>query len=174
MNRLTVKSWYLNSWETLHHSNGLTKRIALYTPEMDGQDSVWCLRRREELGIEGIDDIAKIAMYVGAYSTLWIGTLDGILAPMDIPPEGWSFESGEIVEPSWFWQWHPSDKSAKRLLANLSETNSLEVENPSQVFKTLVPFNSQEKRGVVSSIQAIDLVSLPDLIRPGIDFVFEY
>lgn len=99
---------------------------------------------------------------IGPYFTLWIGDLDGQVAPMDVAPTGWTYPNGENLEKSWFWQWFPSEFSQKKLLENAKNTNPL---IPPKYFKTLVPMKMEEKHGEIQQIQAIPVMRLPAIMK---------
>lgn len=97
---------------------------------------------------------------IGPYCRLWVGDLDGIVAPKDVPPQGWTYPNGEPVEDSWFWDWYPSETSVKKLMAEMHKSNPLEA---GVRLKALVPFQLNRKHGVVTGVEAIPVMRLPDL-----------
>lgn len=169
MRRIKICRWYLDQQLRIYHPAGVNKTVIRYTPSIDYEDLAWCDRRKSELGVEGTDDIAKIALYAGAYSRLWIGPLDGTIAPMDVQPEGWTYASGDPLEPSWWWQWYPSDTARKLIMGDLSERNPLEV----KTFKHIAPIQLQKESGPLTDVQAIDVIRLPGLFKNGVPFIFE-
>ena len=169
MKRIKICNWYHDQQLRILHPAGLDKTVIRYTPSIDYTDLAWCDRRKEELGLEGTEDIATIALYAGTHSRLWVGPLDGIIAPMDVQPEGWTYPSGDPLEPSWWWQWHPSDAAKELIMGDLSERNPLEV----KTFKHLAPMGLQKKSGTITDVQAINIIRLPGLIKNGTPYIFE-
>lgn len=104
---------------------------------------------------------------IGSYKRLWIGDLDGIIAPMDVQPEGWTYPNGESLEPSWFWQWHPSEISHSKLLQDSKKTNIFDfTENIDKGrFKSLVPMKFHEKYGEIQTIGAFPVMRLPAIMK---------
>lgn len=170
--RILVKHWY-------HHSSldlccgSLKKSVPLYTPAYDFDDALAVKKLCLIKGLDkGIDDLAKVALVAGAYSRLWVGSLDGTLVPMDRPPTGWTYPNGEPVEPSWFWQWKPSEASEQTLLTELADPNPLR--EAKGVLKTLMPHNKARDYGDILAIEAIDLVRLVGMVKTNIPWLFEF
>ena len=108
-------------------------------------------------------------MAIGPYSRLWIGDLDGVITPKDVQPEGWTYPSGEPIEPSWFWEWHPSEFTQGKLLKDLTKVNPLGEQGR---LKSLVPMNLNDKYGKIESVEAIPVMRLPQLFR-NCQWIFE-
>ncbi len=167
MERIQVDRWISDRSFHLLHVSGVSKSVTTYYPSMNFDAAVWVAEKSEELGLTGIPDLVTIALCVGAYSRLWVGELEGTIAPMDVAPEGWMYPSLKAAESSWFWQWTPSQRSEEILLSELEDSN------PLNSFKNLVPFQLQRKHGAIAQINAIDLIRLPDIVRSGVPFLFE-
>ena len=169
--RLQVDRWMSDRCFELVHPTGARKSVTTYLPSMDFDAAIWVANKAEELGLKGSPDLITLASCVGAYARLWVGDLDGIIAPMDRAPEGWSYPNHEPIESAWFWQWIPTAQSEKILLHEMEDADPLTSE-PSR-FKSLVPFQLQRKHGAIAQVTGIDLIRLPDLVRPGVPFLFE-
>jgi hypothetical protein len=122
--------------------------------------------------------LAHILRVVGSHATLWIGTFQGIVAPMDVQPTGWTYPSGKAFEPENFWQWVPDSRSERELI---SESNAFLID-PMQplfgsnggVFKSLVPYQLAERQGKTLAVDAIPIQRLASIVRKDIDWVFEF
>lgn len=172
IHRITVKSWYNHDQITLY--NGLLKKESIrYTPQYDFQDSLLVRKLSEAKGCDrGMPDLAKVLLVAGSYATAWVGDLEGVIVPMDVQPEGWTYASGEPVEPSWFWQWVPSERARKVLQGELSDDNPFTA-SPAH-FKRLSPYATARSYGAVTEIQGVDIFALVGMIKQDVPWVFEF
>jgi hypothetical protein len=132
------------------------------------------LEQLHDLEIESAHPkLSEILRAVGSHATLWIGDWQGTIAPMDIPPEGWTYPSGRPLEPEWWWQWFPSDRAeseAKECL-NMNPIDAWSVNSP---LKFGIPFQMQRNLGDVQEINAIPMMRLPDLVKKEVLWTFEF
>lgn len=171
IHRIKVEKWISDLRFELRHPSGTRKAVTTYLPLMEFENSVWAAKKCDELGLPGTPDLIKIALCAGPHSRLWIGDLDGIIAPMDVLPKGWTYPSSEPVESSWFWQWTPSPTAEKILMQELEDVQPLSAQ-PKHL-KSLAPFQLRRKHGAIAQVNAIDLIRLPDIFSPKVDFIFE-
>lgn len=155
----------------LRHPSGKGKRITTWFASINLDDSRWVEGKIAQPGFACGCDLIKIAHACGSHARLWIGNLDGIIAPMDVPPQDWFYPSGIPVEPEFFWQWTPSDTAQTLLEEEIRSENPL-TDSPSHL-KRLVPCQMERKHGAIAQVNAIDLVRLPDLFRRDVGFLFE-
>lgn len=117
----------------------------------------------------------QVLRLVRCYATLWIGTWQGTIAPMDRQPQGWTYPSGQPLEPEWWWQWHPSSQTEAEALTLLN-TNGFEAweRSESTPLKAGIPFQMQRNLGEVQAVNAISVQRLPDLMRKDAPWIFEF
>ena len=110
-----------------------------------------------------LDEILRL---VGSHATLWIGSWQGTLSPMDVQPQGWTYPSGKPIEPEWFWQWHPVEHVAQAAvtLLNADPISAWEATETTPL-KAGVPSQMQRALGEVQAVDAIPVQRLPDLMR---------
>jgi hypothetical protein len=119
-----------------------------------------------------LNDVLQV---VGSHATLWLGDWQGIVVPMDVPPQGWTYPSGRALEPEWWWQWHPCDRSAKKIVQALNAAPVEAWESARSIpFKSGIAFQSQRNQGNVLSVEAIPMQRLPGLVRKDVPWVFEF
>jgi hypothetical protein len=132
----------------------------------------------EELEILSEPRIIDVLRVTGSHATLWIDTCKGLVAPMDVQPEGWSWdtEGEKLVPPEFFWQWTPDMDSAQRLTdaANRFSEEPDSIFATESVFKQLVPFSFTLSYEAVQNIEGIPIQRLADLVRKEINWVFEF
>lgn len=172
IHRIQVNSWHNHGWLKLHNGCA-TRRVIQYMPQYELGDSVLVRKLARQKNCDrGMDDLAKVALVAGPYATLWVGDLEGKIVPPDVEPEGWTYANGEPVEPSWFWQWIPSDAADKALTEDLFDTNPLKGEP--KYFKSLVPYGVQRGYSEVTQIEGIDLTRLVGMVRGDLPWIFEF
>lgn len=170
MIRIQIDKWVSEPSFYLRHDSGPPRLVTPFEAVMEFESSMWVHQKALEMELRGVCDLIKIATCMGSHSTLWVGALDGILAPMDAQPQGWMYPNGGPVEPAWFWQWTPSERSQDALVRELESRNPLE-DKPTHL-KNLVPYQLSRTHGAIAQVQAIDLRRLPHLVRVGVPFVF--
>ena len=70
------------------------------------------------------------------------------------------------MEPSWFWDWYPSEYAQKKLSADIQKINTFEDGAGAQVrLKALVPMQLKRKHGEIESVGAVPVMRLPALFR---------
>jgi hypothetical protein len=124
-------------------------------------------------GCERPTTLGNVLRCVGSHSKLWIENWEGTIAPMDTPPEGWCYGNGKPVEQEWFWLWYPTTETAQKM-TDLLNGDALELYGSNMPWKALVPFQSQRSMGQVSTIEAIPISRLPDLVKKDAEWVFEF
>lgn len=172
IHRICVESWYYQ--DRLRLWNGDARKLVIqYMPKYEPEDRLLVQKLSRQRNLErGIDDLAKLALVAGPYATLWAGDMEGKIVPMDVEPQGWTYANGEPVEPSWFWQWHPSDATKAAMLQDLKATNPLS--STTSIFKSLAPRLMCGRHGAVTDIQAIDVAQLPNIVKSGTPYIFEF
>ena len=121
-------------------------------------------------GFVHLDDVLKLA---GSHSTLWIGDWQGTIAPMDVQPEGWTYPDESLLEPEWWWLWHPKPWAEKELVKGLNSDLSAAWQSASPL-KALVPFQMQRRSGETTAVEAIPVSRLPDLMKKDAMWTFEF
>ncbi|MBW4554104.1 MAG: hypothetical protein KME35_23825 [Aphanocapsa sp. GSE-SYN-MK-11-07L] len=113
--------------------------------------------------------LAEILRIVGAYATLWIGTYQGKISPMDGQPTGWTYLSGTEFEPENFWQWVPDSRSERELLqeSNVFLRHQMRLGINDGVLKSFVPYK------LVLAVDMIPIQRLAGILRKEVDWVFE-
>lgn len=117
-----------------------------------------------------LDDVLRL---VGSHATLWIGNWQGTVAPMDVPPEGWTYPNDEPLEPEWLWQWHPVPFAERELVNGLNADIAVAWQSKSPL-KALVPFQFQRQTGETAAVEAIPIGRLPDLMKKEAPWTFEW
>ena len=156
LNRLTIINGSLKEEKIIYHIH----------PILDGGDQDEVL---EYMSGPFGSQLHGFLAAIGPYCRLWLGDLDGIITPKDVQPQGWTYGNGEPVEESWFWEWHPSEFSQKKLLGDLAEIKPLKNEGR---LKMLVPMCLSDKHGKIESVEAIPVMRLPQLFR-SCQWIFE-
>jgi hypothetical protein len=155
------------------HNGGVSREFIWweFSPEWETLGTLQDLAE----GISCFPKLAEILKLAGSHATLWIGEWEGIVAPMDCPPEGWSYPSGAELEPEWWWQWHPREATRPKIEGYLNAQPS-EAWNVYQTtpFKAGIPFQMQRTFGGLDQVQAISVQQLPGLVRAGVSWVFEF
>ena len=165
MKRLHVLPYNYNNIEILNGSLSETKIMYYLNAIFDGDND----EILEYMNGTAGSFLHGFLMAIGPYSRLWLGELDGVITPKDVQPEGWTYRSGEPIERSWFWEWHPSEFSQSKLLEDLSKINPFGEQGR---FKSLVPMCLSDKHGKIESVEAIPVMRLPQLFRKC-DWIFE-
>ena len=175
--RITVNRWHNHDTAWICNGN-LKQTYVRYTPDCDPENRLLLRKLENSRGLSAVyADLVRVALITGPYATLWIGDLKGTIAPMDVQPQGWTYPNGEVAEPSFFWQWHPSDDTEDKIIRDLSDANPfrkvLEGEEP-KYLKGLVPYAKDRKHGKIDAIQAFPILKLPEMLRPDLQWTFEF
>ncbi|MGG6267081.1 hypothetical protein ACQ4M3_13020 [Leptolyngbya sp. AN03gr2] len=170
----------------------MLRKLQLRTPGYDHrfqiqnralrQPFTWWAFQPDYEAVELLDDLGistcspkldQILRLVGSYATLWIGDWEGKIAPMDVVPEGWTYPSGRLLEREWWSQWYLCDRTESQAVEfiNMNPFEASKVHSP---FKSGLPFQMQHSLGKVSSISAIEIQRLPDLVHKDIKWIFEW
>ncbi len=176
--RLTVVDWTHDNFILSNTHAAQTMRGIRFQPVWNGRDGLQFRKLVRAAGLPpGTDDLVRIALVAGPYSTLWIEDLNGTIAPMDVEPQGWIYPNGEPAEPAWFWQWYPSETAQQKMLADLHDPDplrELSADRKPKYFKGLVPFDKARNYGEIQAINGINLQQLPDMMRRGLTWTFEF
>jgi len=162
--RIAASKPYLDMHFDISNGNA-TQRFTKYTFSVD----------YETAGKVGSQPtIAKLLNYAGSHCRLWLDGIDGIVSPMDVEPQGWLYPNGEtLIEPEYFWVWHPSVFSHDKVVKDLN-TFKLWVDNDmSSVFKTMVPLHIEEKYGKILFVEGIPIMELIGKVKTNVQWVFE-
>lgn len=151
-------------------NNGLRQAFRLWYFNPDYETACQLENLDCDICYPKLNDILQL---VGSYASLWIGDWQGTIAPMDVAGQGWTYPSGQPLEPEWWWQWHPCDRTEAKLLSLLN-MNPIEAWTVDAPFKFGIPFQTQQTLGKVSAIDAIPMMRLPSLVRKDVEWIFEF
>lgn len=111
----------------------------------------------------------------GAYADLWIDTCKGTIAPPEVLPQGWTYQTNEPVPEQYFWLWHPDEFTNRSLTSQANSSLEDRIFNsPSSIFKSSIPTHLQNKYGEMKSIPAIEIYKLPGMVRHGLQWHFNF
>lgn len=115
-----------------------------------------------------MNEVLKVC---GSHARLWLDDHEGTIAPMDVPPQGWCYPNGDLLEPEWWWQWHPKEDSHIVEFLNCDPIAAWEKKS---TFKSGLPFQMQRQTGQIKRIEAIPMMRLPGLVKKNTVWHFEF
>ena len=114
----------------------------------------------------------EILRIFGPYCSLWLDDWEGTLVPMDVPPDGWTYPNGDKLEPEWWWEWHPSQRTNAEAVKFLNKPIDLISLDRPAPFKCGVPFQMKRKMGEIVKIEAIPIQQLAAISHKDSDWTF--
>ena len=100
------------------------------------------------------------------YPTLNINGFVGTVAPQQALHTRWYYETGEMVEWEFFWNWYPNEETKALMLKSIQ--NHLNPKNPHPLFKELIPYRYD--RGI--QIDPIPIYQLAGMAPPDAVWLF--
>jgi len=101
------------------------------------------------------------------YPTLNINGFVGSVAPALTLHTRWYYDTGEMVEWEFFWDWYPSEEAKALMLSSIIQ-NHLTPKKPHPIFKELIPYRYD--RGI--QIDPIPIYQLAGMVHPNASWLF--
>ena len=79
----------------------------------------------------------------------------------------WYYDTGEMVEWEFFWDWYPSEEAKALMLSSIIQ-NHLTPKKPHPIFKELIPYRYD--RGI--QIDPIPIYQLAGMVHPNASWLF--